>query len=315
MSYEQLCSSLGLDECGRPFIFSKVRHVGGLTAWTKEGSALFRQHAKGNTSSDQFKPLRMHWHQLSGAHAVIRKLFTSSKQPDNVPGMLIADEVGLGKSFLSILIVAFLIELGMRLKTNVSPPPLIGMCLLHYLERRLMFETVSQPYLRSSRKIPDRPSLIVVPGTLLRQWATELQTAFAHLSVDIFIYPSARANRSKFWNEEYAQSVQPTRNRVIVAPQSVSTSHSSTVFSFLTRPLRPSSTSTASSGSRTVKSPSTFDSPSSTLRRRLEARLVGRVRSLDASTSLSSSTKHRAHGTTAPSTPPHFFCLISARFG
>lgn len=126
MSYEQLCSSLGLDTSGRPFLFAKVRHTEGLTAWTKEGAAAFKQFTKGKTPAGLFKEIRMHWHQLSGAHAVLRKLFSPEKDPSNVPGMLVADEVGLGKSFLSILLTAFFIELGMRRKTKVALPPLIG---------------------------------------------------------------------------------------------------------------------------------------------------------------------------------------------
>lgn len=126
MSYKQLCASLGLDKRGRPFLFAKVRHVEGLTAWTKEGQAHFKRYEKGKTADGLFKEIRMHWHQLSGAHAVLRKLFTPEKDPSNVPGMLIADEVGLGKSFLAILVIAFLVELGMRLQTNVGPPPIIG---------------------------------------------------------------------------------------------------------------------------------------------------------------------------------------------
>lgn len=126
MSYAQLCSSLGLDQCGRPFLFAKVRHVEGLTAWTKEGAALHARHAKGKTPAAMFKDIRMHWHQLSGAHAIIRKLFSAQKEPSNVPGMLIADEVGLGKSFLSILLIAFFVELGMRKATKVTLPPIIG---------------------------------------------------------------------------------------------------------------------------------------------------------------------------------------------
>jgi hypothetical protein len=82
----------------------------------------------------------------------------------------------------------------------------------------------SLPYLGTLEKIPDRPTLIVAPGTLQRQWLGELQALFKLHSVDLFCYPSSKAARDRFWDAEspYNKSSHAKRNRIIIASHSVS---------------------------------------------------------------------------------------------
>ncbi|KAH6905671.1 P-loop containing nucleoside triphosphate hydrolase protein [Coprinopsis sp. MPI-PUGE-AT-0042] len=206
-AYSELAKVLGLDEDGRLLIFNKVRHSGGLTPWTKTGNRAFKEYANEDGPS-QFKPLRLHWHQLSGMSAALRKLFREQAVKDPIPGVLIADQVGLGKTFLAIAILGLLIQLGTSKSLshkNLIPPIIQAL-----------------PFLGPSSDIPDMPSLIIVPGTLNRQWLGELYTLFVLFSVDIFIYPSSKAARLKFFGKDsaWARSEQRMRNRIIVVTHS-----------------------------------------------------------------------------------------------
>ncbi|KAG5649443.1 hypothetical protein H0H81_003855 [Sphagnurus paluster] len=87
------------------------------------------------------------------------------------PGMLIANDVGLGKTFQAAALIAFLCELVTRHDlaptlespaTNMYLPPIIK----------------SRPYLDGNLKLPDGAHLIVVPGTLIEQWYNELRIVF-----------------------------------------------------------------------------------------------------------------------------------------
>jgi TATA-binding protein-associated factor len=125
MSYDQLRSNLSLDKDGRLILFNQVRHIHRLTSWTSVGAAAFETRDR---NPHLFKPIRMHWHQLAGTHAILRRFFTSKRSVTNILGMLIADDVGLGKSFMAALTAAFLIELGIRQTKNSPLPPLVRKC-------------------------------------------------------------------------------------------------------------------------------------------------------------------------------------------
>jgi len=120
LSPESLASNLGFRN-GLPIPFNHYRHKGGLTARDPNFKQLL------NKDKTLFDPIKLHWHQLSAAHAIIRKLFTAESQPDHCTGVLIADEVGLGKTFLIATVIAFLITIVNR-EEGYPLPPIIGMC-------------------------------------------------------------------------------------------------------------------------------------------------------------------------------------------
>ncbi|KAJ2911463.1 hypothetical protein MD484_g8951, partial [Candolleomyces efflorescens] len=206
MSYDELCTNLMLGEGGLLRLFNDHRHVNRLTPWTTNGARAFEAFQSKKENHHLFKPLSMHWHQVAGAHAIVRKFFTKQRSVTNVLGMLIADDVGLGKSFLAALFACFLIELGMRQKKEALLPPLIN----------------KFPFLGTVSKIPNRPTLIVAPGTLQRQWLHELQALLKLHSVDLFCYPSSKSARDRFWAEDspYNRSKHEHRNRIIIASHS-----------------------------------------------------------------------------------------------
>lgn len=116
-TYEELANAMGLDKFGRLAMFNRVRHVHGYTAWTKVGQAIFRKYDQGE-GVGEFKLIRFHWHQLAGMHAVLRNIFAKEPRP-HFAGVLIADEVGLGKTYLAIAVAVLVIQLGMQ---DLLPP-------------------------------------------------------------------------------------------------------------------------------------------------------------------------------------------------
>jgi len=101
-----------------PILFNTHRHVGGVTPW--DDSAAFRNLDRLKSSED-FTPNELHWHQLAGVHAILRRLL--SEEPSRArPGILIADEVGLGKTLQSLATIAWLTECAGRQWNEVDSP-------------------------------------------------------------------------------------------------------------------------------------------------------------------------------------------------
>ena len=113
LSYDDLAHNLGFFN-GSPLLFNAYRHSGGLTPW--DNPAAF----EGANQDDALVPLRLRWHQLAGVHAVLRRVFAAEPTPGDL-GMLIADEVGLGKTLQSLAIVATLTEYIGRQSLTVLP--------------------------------------------------------------------------------------------------------------------------------------------------------------------------------------------------
>jgi hypothetical protein len=126
MTLGEVMRNLGFGEKGLPFSFNQYRHTAGFSPWNPEHRSLF-EVPQGSQPSPGIDALSLHSHQLSGVHAVIRRVFTKTPNPNNCPGMLIADEVGLGKTFEACTILAFLSELGIKQSKKLSIPPMISM--------------------------------------------------------------------------------------------------------------------------------------------------------------------------------------------
>jgi hypothetical protein len=124
MREEDLADRLGFTKNCLPILFNPVRHLMGTTAWDPK-----HRNAIVDAGLDSLDPmlekLALHWHQLAGVHAVVRKIFSSETSADNCTGMLLADEVGLGKTMQSLAVVAFLMDLKVRQERATPSPPLI----------------------------------------------------------------------------------------------------------------------------------------------------------------------------------------------
>jgi hypothetical protein len=56
------------------------------------------------------RELKLLWHQEVGVAAIAAKLWTKEITEEGVPGVLIADEVGVGKTALTMGLMAFIID-------------------------------------------------------------------------------------------------------------------------------------------------------------------------------------------------------------
>ncbi|KAF8808358.1 hypothetical protein BYT27DRAFT_7097080 [Phlegmacium glaucopus] len=198
MAPEALASNLGFRN-ELPLLFNSFRHKGGLSPWSHP--ALFDDPE----SQDNLEPLRLFWHQLAGVHAIVRISFQPTPSSGRCNGVLIADEVGLGKTFQASTIVVFLADLVFRQTENLPLPPIIK----------------ANPYLGEISTIPSHPHLIVVPGTLLSQWEVELKTLIKPHTFDIFLYGSGKSLHESFWSPggPFHSSRLPMANRIIIASQ------------------------------------------------------------------------------------------------
>ena len=120
MTPTQLAENLGFVE-GIPLLFNDLRRIDGLNPW-KSPEAF--------TDTPENLPflmnLTLHWHQLVGVHAIIRKCFAEQPSPDLCTGVLVSDEVGLGKTYQAATVIAFLADAAMRQKANLAMPPILS---------------------------------------------------------------------------------------------------------------------------------------------------------------------------------------------
>lgn len=82
---------------------------------------------------------------------------------------------------------------------------------------------VSNPYLGQNEQIPCYPHLIVVAGTLLSQWESELKILIKPQTFDIFTYGSGKKFHQNFWSPvgPFHSSRQPMSRRIIIASYTV----------------------------------------------------------------------------------------------
>lgn len=101
---EEALSSLLNFPNGCPTLFAKFRSASGLCAWDGDN---VKQFIPGNPD---MKSLRLLWHQLVGVASVVDKAFSTEPVEAGVPGILIADAVGVGKTALTMGVIAFIID-------------------------------------------------------------------------------------------------------------------------------------------------------------------------------------------------------------
>ena len=103
-------------------------HEGGLTAWDVPGDFLATLTPTQPLSDlpAGWLPQSLSWSQLVGVSAIVDRLFSSTVGP-SPQGVLLADEVGLGKTAHSIALIAFLNQIidGRGSTPPLSDPPII----------------------------------------------------------------------------------------------------------------------------------------------------------------------------------------------
>jgi len=96
LSRQQMSALLGFNNA-MPFQFNEYRHKNGILPWDDP-------KAFEDADSPDLQKIMLHWHQLFAVHAIVRNVFTV-EPVERTPGLLIADEVGLGKTAMAIAIV------------------------------------------------------------------------------------------------------------------------------------------------------------------------------------------------------------------
>lgn len=89
---------------GCPTLFTKLRSSSGLCAWDANDSKKFMP------GNPDMKPLRLLWHQLVGVASIVDKAFSIEPVEAGIPGILVADAVGVGKTALTMGVIAFIID-------------------------------------------------------------------------------------------------------------------------------------------------------------------------------------------------------------
>jgi len=136
-----------------PILFNILRHIEGLNALRPEIHHLFKE-TKPKLQELYILPLFLHWHQVVGICTIICKVF-SVQLTQNVLGVLLADEVGLGKTFHISTVIVFLMELVQHQQKKLPLPLIICMhcivflCILSllilfqpFLEKAWFYQTI-----------------------------------------------------------------------------------------------------------------------------------------------------------------------------
>ncbi|KAH0834614.1 P-loop containing nucleoside triphosphate hydrolase protein [Lanmaoa asiatica] len=210
---EEALSSLLNFQNGCPTLFAKLQSTSGLCAWNTDDA---NQFVPGNPD---MKPLRLLWHQLVGVASIIDKVFSAEPVEAGLPGILIADAVGVGKTALTMGVIAFIIDAFYAQEAAAGRK--VGGKLFH--PSTLDADVRVAPIIGRAT-IDDLPHVIAVGNSLVRQWTTELQTFFAPGRVEIYIFPTAESKFAQFWEGDWKTSKTPFINRIILVPHSVMTS-------------------------------------------------------------------------------------------
>ncbi|KAH7918095.1 hypothetical protein BV22DRAFT_1051967 [Leucogyrophana mollusca] len=197
MNDEQLATLLAFPN-NRPALFAEFRSKLGHCAWeSKLISDTFV------ATNPDVTPLGLLWHQMCGIAAIASKVWSDKLAP--MPGLLVADDVGVGKTALTMGMIALVISVWItEAQTKVGRPPLLE----------------KLPYFAGGGSVPDLPHLIIVPNGLVNQWYSELRTFFKPNIIDIHIFPTASKDWPAFWEGQWDKSTTPMIHRIILVSHS-----------------------------------------------------------------------------------------------
>lgn len=103
-TFEELASSLAFSD-GRPVQFSKFRSLSNTYDSWSDDKALYWE--KGGSGMVE---VQGQWHQLAGVCGMVDKVFVGKNEETKTSHILIADDVGLGKTLEMMMLLAFLMQ-------------------------------------------------------------------------------------------------------------------------------------------------------------------------------------------------------------
>ena len=186
---------------------------------------------KFNTGGPDMIALRLLWHQLCGVAAIVNRVWTAEETPD-VHGILLADDVGVGKTAQVMASIAF-IQLVFQLEKQKQPrPPIISTLsysLLHIHHSLLIIKRIEDRlHFMGKGCVPNLPHAIVIPNSLVDQWRRELKTFFKAHTLDIFQLPTAAAELQSYFTAPdglWKRSHHDDIFRIVLVPHSVRILH------------------------------------------------------------------------------------------
>lgn len=123
MTAVSLAIALGY-RTGRPPSFNIIRDRSGLTPWDNS-SEFPMTKLNSDALPDNLTKLSLHWHQLAGNHSIMRSILSPVADPSRILGMLVADEVGLGKTAQAIAVIAFFMQAIFLQQSKRKYPPIL----------------------------------------------------------------------------------------------------------------------------------------------------------------------------------------------
>ncbi|KAG2361110.1 P-loop containing nucleoside triphosphate hydrolase protein [Suillus spraguei] len=206
---------LGVDG-GKPALFAEFHLKRGLCAWDEASTSKFVEE------NDDMEPLSLLWHQRVGVAAIVDKIWSATKSDDEVPGILIADEVGVGKTALTMGLIAFVIDAFWVQEVAAGRGRPDGvMSTINMMNVRPAPILAEHPFFAGLDAIPNLPHVIIVPNSLNSQWFSELRTFFAPKALEVYNYPTAENEFGDFFNSAWAKSSTPLIHCIILVNHSV----------------------------------------------------------------------------------------------
>jgi hypothetical protein len=122
---ESLRSQLGWPGDADSKLMQPWRHANGATAFLEPGLfASLPSHHAPDAGGAEFSRQKLHWHQLVGICSMITRCWTAEPR-DGTEGVLLADEVGVGKTGLGIGAIAFVSEQVEEARKGRAPAPIL----------------------------------------------------------------------------------------------------------------------------------------------------------------------------------------------
>ncbi|KDQ27172.1 hypothetical protein PLEOSDRAFT_168604 [Pleurotus ostreatus PC15] len=132
-----------------------------------------------------FQEQRLLWHQLAGTCGIVHGMWTSERG-ERLPGTLLADGVGVGKTAQVMASIVFIQQVYL-IKTTIKEGNTVLKCPPIISQSKWFMGGDSDEEIRT---VPNLAHLIVVPLSLISQWLLELHQFFHKRAVDIFVLPN-----------------------------------------------------------------------------------------------------------------------------
>ena len=143
-------------------------------------------------------------------------------------GLLLADDVGVGKTAQIMAFIAFFVDQFLNsIKGKRKLPPILGALPLLLPQTLWAYFYCFTDRLNfgfgDSTTIENLPHLVIVPGTTLEQWQNEFKVFFQPQSLKIICHPTSWKSMEKFWGPQgpLAQSRCHLAKVIVLMPHSV----------------------------------------------------------------------------------------------